>query len=203
MARQTAAERKAVEERSAYKAALSYEGKRCSRCNGHDSHAACTCVHGCGSGRCVAAEADRTFSRATPFLGAPRTFEVTLNARDAAFVLSEAEDEYRTPEQQVGWIVSNALKGIAQKPVPRITTASPFGFDAEGSGPAPELIPVYHTETGCGRVGLLFRRRLGVGDSVLPGDVFKTDGTQLAAGENLVCGACGGAMHADKWSYEL
>ena len=54
----------------------------------------------------------------------PTTFTVTLTQKDAAVVLEQANEQYRTPAQQVGWIVSQAFPAhlkeeIAGSGVPR------------------------------------------------------------------------------------
>jgi hypothetical protein len=147
---------------------------------------------------------------------APLEVQVALNARDARAVREMAEEDYRTPAQQVGWIVAQWLKlhrSTMQAPVPahepgRNGTAEPsaalLGASAAERGAA-SPIPVYHVGdgsagSGCGKVGLFFARPLGEGSTIGPGDVLLLDGTPLTAG-GLVCGACGGpfTMHPRNW----
>lgn len=133
----------------------------------------------------------------------PLTLEVTLNARDAAVVLALAEDDYRTPAQQVGWIVAQWMKLHAtthRTPATPAPASSPANSSnghsaAQPSSAQPVAIPVYHVGdgsagSGCGRVGLFFRRPIGPGDTIQPGDVLLLDGSPLASG-GLVCGHCG------------
>ncbi len=138
------------------------------------------------------------------------TVPVTLNARDAAVIVAMADEDYRTPAQQVGWVVAQWLKLHRATATAQQGTAALADGAAQGSSaprpdgtaqPAaapPELIPVYHVGdgsagTGCGKVGLFFRRRIGPGDTIGPGDVVRLDGQPLTAG-GLVCGACGGPL---------
>lgn len=126
----------------------------------------------------------------------PLTVEVTLNGRDSEDVRALAEEDYRTPAQQVGWIVSQWLKprrlcahGFKPQtcpmcvPYPKgtLTTAQPTIQIASAAPAAPPaeapagLMPLYHVGdgsagSGCGKVGLLVARRLT--GTVQPGDVF-------------------------------
>jgi hypothetical protein len=140
----------------------------------------------------------------------PLTLEVTLNARDAAVILALAEDDYRSPSQQVGWIVAQWLKlhattlrAPASSPAPssngHSSPPAPVSSPPHGAPQPPAgLIPVYHigdgsAGSGCGRVGLFFQRPIGEGDTIGPGDVVRLDGSPLTTG-GLVCGHCGGPL---------
>jgi hypothetical protein len=153
----------------------------------------------------------------------PLTVEVALNAADAAVIRSLAEEEYRTPAQQVGYVVHlwlglhrkvGATQATTPQPVPSNGHASPSPVPSPPATPppgdVPALLPVWHdgSKGGCGKVGLLFARRIRPGDVIGPADVFNPDGTRLTSGP-LLCGAeiapgrrCGQPMSPNNWSFE-
>lgn len=152
------------------------------------------------------------------------TLEVTLNQFDSTLIEAMAKDDYRTPSQQVGWIVSQWLKGQA-RPVPAVARlAAANGYATPPQAPtlissAPieeptDLLPIYHVGdgsagSGCGKVGLLAVRRLA--GIVRPGDVYHVDKaggpcihdhrTDERYEGALTCCQCGGVMSPATWSY--
>jgi len=148
--------------------------------------------------KAASAEHARAAQPAPPEPPQPLTLAVTLNRRDAQIVLALAEDEYRTPAQQVGWIVAQWTKLHASThrapSSPVASTPAPASSNGTAPPSAP-LVPVYHVGdgsagSGCGKVGLFFRRPIGTGDTIQPGDAVQLDGAPLTSGP-LVCGQCG------------
>lgn len=148
-----------------------------------------------------------------------RPYDVLLTIEDAERIEADALEQYRTPAQQIAYIV-HAHFTKPQRPagpvipdfIPRNGTAAPPSYTpappAE-SDDAPELLPAYHvgdgsgddmpTGKGCGKVGVLLTRRIKPGEAIRPGDVFTINGLPIPQGSGIMCGGCGQPIAPASW----